>query len=42
MNTYDPSVEVVMTPMPGCGTPPRKGKGVPMAGTPIKPQDQPG
>ena len=39
MNTYDPSVEVVMTPMPGCGGPPRRGKGVPMANTP---QDQPG
>jgi hypothetical protein len=36
MNTYDPSVEVIMTPMPGCGT--RKGRGVPMAST-IKPQD---
>jgi hypothetical protein len=33
MNTYDPSVEVIMTPMPGCGRPPRKGKGVPMAST---------
>jgi hypothetical protein len=31
MNTYDPSVEVIMTPMPGCGRTPRKGKGVPMA-----------
>jgi hypothetical protein len=29
----DPSVEVIMTPMPGCGRPPRKGKGVPMAST---------
>jgi hypothetical protein len=38
MNTYDPGVEVMMTPMPGCGGPPRKGKGVPMASTPIKPQ----
>ena len=41
MNTYDPSVEVVMTPMPGCGAPPRKRKGVPMAST-IKPRDNPG
>ena len=32
MNTYDPSVEVIMTPMPGCGRP-GKGKGVPMANT---------
>jgi hypothetical protein len=31
MNTYDPAVEVIMTPLPGCGSPPRKGKGVPMA-----------
>jgi len=41
MNTYDPSVEVVMTPMPGCGAPRRKRKGVPMAST-IKPRDNPG
>ncbi|MGA9603033.1 MAG: hypothetical protein WBQ82_02825 [Methyloceanibacter sp.] len=35
MNTYDPGVEVIMTPVPGCGRPPgRKGKGVPMASTP--------
>ena len=39
MNTYDPSVEVIMTPMPSCGT--RKGRGVPMAST-IKPQDTSG
>ena len=31
MNTYDPGVEVMMTPLPGCGRPPRKGKG----GTPV-------
>jgi hypothetical protein len=31
MNTYDPGVEVIMTPMPGCGHTPRKGRGVPMA-----------
>ena len=39
MNTYDPGVEVIMTPMPGCGT--RKGRGVPMANTPLKPQTNP-
>ena len=42
MNTYDPSVEVVMTPMPGCGAPPRKRKGVPMASTPVPPNRPPG
>ncbi len=42
MNTYDPSVEVIMTPMPGCGAPPRKGKGVPMASAPIPPNHPPG
>jgi hypothetical protein len=31
MNKYDPDVEVVMTPLPGCGAPPRRGRGVPMA-----------
>ena len=41
MNTYDPSVEVIMTPMPGCGRPPGKGKGVPMTSTTIKPRGQP-
>ncbi len=30
MNKYDPGVEVVMTPLPGCGRPGR-GRGVPMA-----------
>ena len=30
MNKYDPGVEVVMTPMPGCGRPER-GRGIPMA-----------
>ena len=35
MNTYDPGVEVMMTPLPGCGRPPRKSKGVPMASTPV-------
>jgi len=39
MNTYDPGVEVIMTPMPGCGT--RNGRGVPMANTPLKPQTNP-
>lgn len=31
MNTYDPGVEVIMTPVPGCGRVPGKAKGVPMA-----------
>ena len=36
MNTYDPGVEVIMTPLPGCGRlPGRKVKGVPMASTPV-------
>jgi hypothetical protein len=37
MNTYDPGVEVIMTPLPGCGRPPRKAKGVPMASSPLAP-----
>jgi hypothetical protein len=37
MNTYDPGVEVIMTPLPGCGRPPRKAKGVPMASSPLPP-----
>jgi hypothetical protein len=32
MNKYDPGVEVMMSPLPGCGGPPRRGKGTPMAG----------
>ncbi len=36
MNTYDPSVDVIMTPIPGCGRPPgRPGKGVPMTSAPV-------
>jgi hypothetical protein len=31
MNTYDSGVEVIMTPLPGCGRKPGKAKGVPMA-----------
>jgi hypothetical protein len=27
----DSGVEVIMTPLPGCGQPPRKGRGTPMA-----------
>jgi hypothetical protein len=27
MNTYDPNVEVIMTPLPGCGRPPAEGQG---------------
>lgn len=30
MNKYDPGVEVMMTPLPGCGRPGR-GRGIPMA-----------
>ncbi len=37
MNTYDSSVEVVMTPVPRCGAPGRR-RGVPMASTPVPPQ----
>lgn len=38
MNKYDPSVEVVMSPIPGCGRRPGKSKGTPMASTPIQPR----
>jgi hypothetical protein len=31
MNKYDSGVEVIMTPLLGCGQPPRKGRGTPMA-----------
>jgi hypothetical protein len=34
MNKYDPGVEVIMTPLPGCGRP-GKTKGTPMAAKPI-------
>ena len=34
MNTYDPNVEIIMTPLPGCRSPPREAKGVPMASAP--------
>jgi hypothetical protein len=37
MNTYDANVDVIMTPIPACGrTPgPKKGRGTPMASTPV-------
>jgi hypothetical protein len=31
MNKYDPGVEVMMTPLPGCGRAPGKARGTPMA-----------
>ncbi len=31
MNKYDPGVEVMMSPLPGCGRAPGRGKGTPMA-----------
>src|SRR3990172_8889628 len=34
MNTYEPSVSIPMSPIPNCGSP-RKGKGTPMAASPI-------
>jgi hypothetical protein len=37
MNKYDSGVEVMMTPVPGCGMPPKKGKGVPMANMRVPP-----
>jgi hypothetical protein len=40
MNKYEPGVEVAMTPIPNCGRP-GKGRGVPMASTPIPPQPRP-
>ena len=36
MNTYDPGVEVLMTPLPGCGKPLRR-QGQPMTSTPVPP-----
>lgn len=38
MNKYDPSVEVVMSPIPSCGQPPGRGRGVPMSSAPIRPR----
>lgn len=40
MNKYQPGVEVVMSPIPNCGAP-KKGRGVPMASTPVPPQEPP-
>jgi len=37
MNKYQPGVEVVMSPIPNCGAP-KKGRGVPMASTPVPQQ----
>lgn len=34
MNKYDPAVEVVMSPMPGCGRRPGRGSGTPMSSLP--------
>jgi len=34
MNKYDPGVEVTMSPLPGCGRGPGRGKGTPMASIP--------
>jgi hypothetical protein len=36
MNKYEPGVEIMMSPIPKCGAP-RKGRGVPMASTPVPP-----
>jgi len=36
INKYDPGVEVMMSPVSNCGRP-GKGKGVPMASTPVPP-----
>jgi L-aminopeptidase/D-esterase-like protein len=41
MNKYQPGVEVVMSPIPNCGGP-KKGRGVPMAGSPVPQQRPPG
>jgi hypothetical protein len=38
MNKYDSGVEVMLTPVPGCGMPPKKGKGVPMANMRVPPR----
>ena len=36
MNKYQPGVEIAMSPIPNCGAP-KKGRGVPMASTPVPP-----
>ena len=42
MNKYQPGVEIAMTPIPSCGRPPvKKGRGTPMASSPIAPQEPP-
>jgi len=40
MNKYQPRVEIAMSPVPNCGAP-KKGRGVPIASTPIHPQEPP-
>ena len=37
MNKYQPGVEIAMSPIPNCGAP-KKGRGVPMASTPVPQQ----
>jgi hypothetical protein len=41
MNKYQPGVDVIMSPIPNCGAP-KKGRGVPMAGTSAPRQGPPG
>jgi len=41
MNKYQPGVEIIMSPIPNCGAP-KKGRGVPMASTPVPQQGPPG
>jgi hypothetical protein len=40
MNKFQPGVEIAMSPIPNCGAP-KKGRGVPMASTPVPPQGPP-
>ena len=40
MNKYQPGVEIAMSPIPNCGAP-KKGRGVPMASTPVPPPEPP-
>ena len=40
MNKYQPGVEIAMSPISNCGAP-KKGRGVPMASTPVPPPEPP-
>ena len=40
MNKYQPGVEIAMSPISNCGAP-KKGRGAPMASTPVPPPEPP-